>query len=85
MLSWLELERLKRETVDLGGIASMLRLTAIPILSQHITHPLWADAAAIAVPMPIDLYFRNRIVLLGMCTYGAFLIIALGAAVLLGI
>jgi hypothetical protein len=85
MLSCLELERLKRETVDLGGIASMLRflyclvssLTAIAILSkQHLTHPLWADAAAMSFQLPIVLYFRSRIVLLGVFTYVAFLIIA---------
>jgi hypothetical protein len=68
MLSWLELERLKRETVDLGrysvhvaiSLSLVSSLTAIAILSkQHLTHPLWADAAAIAVPMPIALHFRS--------------------------
>jgi hypothetical protein len=35
--------------------------------------------------MPIALYFRNRIVLLGFFTYVAALIIALTAAIVFGI
>jgi hypothetical protein len=88
------LERLKREAVDLGQYSShiaissslVFSLMAIAILSKHhLTHQLWAHAAAIAVPLPIALYFRNRIVLLGVFSYVTFLIGALGAAVLLGI
>ena len=37
------------------------------------------------VPMPIALYFRSRIVLLGVFTYVAALIVALGVTVLFGI
>jgi hypothetical protein len=93
MASRVELERLRREAADLGrysvhiavSLSLVFSLTAIAILSKrHLTHPLWVDAAAIAVPMPIALYFRSRIVLLGVFSYVAFLIVALAAAVLLG-
>jgi len=40
--------------------------------------------AAFAVPIPIALYFKNRIVLLGAFAYAAALILILGAAVLFG-
>ena len=94
MLSWNEVERLKRDVADFGRysvhIAIVLSLvfsfTAVAILSKkHLTNQLWAGVAAFAVPMPIALYFRNRIVLLGVFTYVAALIVALVAAVLFGI
>ena len=69
MLSWNEVERLKRDVADFGRysvhIAIVLSLvfsfTAVAILSKkHLTNQLWAGVAAFAVPMPIALYFRNR-------------------------
>ena len=88
------MERLKREALDLSRysvhvaiiLSLVFSLTAIAILSkQHLTHQRWAIVAAITVPLPVALYFRSRIVLLGGFAYGAFLIGALAAAVLLGI
>ena len=94
MLSANEVERLKREAAELDRysvhIAIVLSLvfsfTAFVIFSKkHLTNQLWAGVAAFAVPIPIALYFRNRIVLLGVFTYVAALIVALVAAVLFGI
>jgi len=94
MLSWNELERLKHEAVERGRcsiylaivLSIVLSLTAIAILSKkHLDNQLWADLTACAVPMPIALYFRNRIVLLGWFTYVAVLGVALVVAVLFGI
>ena len=79
MFSENELERLKREAADLGRYS-------VHILSKkHLTNQLWAGVAAFAVPMPIALCFRNRIVRLGVFTYVTALIVALVAAVLFGI
>ena len=89
-----EAERLKQEASALSrysvhiAIASSLvfSLTAVAILSKrHLTDELWAEVAAFVVPVPIALYFRNRIVLLGVFTYIGALIVALIAAVMLGL
>jgi len=94
MFSWLELQRLEPGAVDLRrysvhiaiSLSLVFSLTAIALLSkQNLTHELWADAAAVAIPMPIALYFRSRIVLLGVFTHVVFLIVTLGAAVLFGV
>jgi hypothetical protein len=66
-------------------LSLVLSLAAVVILSKnHLTNP-WVDVAAFAIPMPIALYFRNGIVLLGVFAYVAALVVALGAAVLFGI
>jgi hypothetical protein len=94
MISWEQVERLKQEAAELGSysihMAIVLSLTfslaAVVIISRtHLTNNLWADAAAFAVPIPIALYFKKRIVLLGAFTYAAALVLFLGAAVLFGI
>jgi hypothetical protein len=94
MLSWDELERLKRDAADLGRysihiavvLSLVFSLMAVAILSKkHLTNYVWAEVAAFVVPMPVALYFRNRIVMLGVFTYIAALGIALIAAVLFGV
>jgi hypothetical protein len=94
MISWDEVERLKEEAAELGrysihiavGLSLTLSLTAVAIISkQNLTNYLIADLAAFAVPLPIALYFRRRIVLLGAVVYVGVLILALVAAVLFGI
>ena len=88
------MERLKRDdhavgrySVHLAIVLSLVcSLTAVVILSkQHLTNQLWVGVAAFAVPMPIALYFRNRIALLGVFAYVVVLIVALVTAVLFGI
>ena len=94
MLSWNEVERLKREAADLGRysvsmaivLSLVFSLAALVILSKnHLMDQLWSALAMFAVPMPIALYFRNRIVLLGVVTYVSALMAALIAAVVFGI
>ena len=94
MISWNEMERLKQEAAELGSysihmavvLSLIFSLTAVVIISKtHLTNNLWVDAAAFAVPIPIALYFKKRIVLLGAFAYAAALILFLGAAVLFGI
>jgi len=94
MISWNEVERFKRETAELGRysihiavvLSLVFSLAAVAIISKkHFTNYLWVDVAVFVVPIPIALYFKNRIALLGVFTYAAFVILALGAAVLFGI
>ena len=94
MISWEEAERRKREAADLGRysihmsvvLSLIFSLAAISIISKkYLTNDLWVDMAAFAVPIPIALYFKNRIVLLGAFAYVAALILILAAAVLFGI
>jgi hypothetical protein len=76
-----------RYSVHLAIVLSVVfSLTAVAILSKkQLANQLWADVAACLFPMPIALYFRNRIVLLGLCTYVGALTGALLAAFLFGI
>jgi hypothetical protein len=94
MISWNEVERLKRDAAARGrysihvaiALSVTFSLAAVAIISRtNLTNYLWADLAAFAVPIPIALYFKNRIVLLGAFTYVAALILALSAAVVFGI
>jgi hypothetical protein len=82
-----EAAELRRYSINIAIVLSLvLSFTAVAILSkQHLTHQFLACVLACAVPMPVALYFRNRIVLLGFFTYVATLIIALIAAILFGI
>ena len=93
MISWDEVERLRREAAELGRysihmsvvLSLILSLAAVAIISkQHLTNYLVVDLAAFALPLPVALYFKNRIVLLGAFVYVAVLILALGATVLFG-
>ena len=84
----------KHETDDFGrysihvavALALICSLTAVAIISKkNFANHLWADLAALAVPIPITVYFRNQIVQLGNFTHAAIFILVLGAAVLFGI
>ena len=66
MISWNEVERLKRETNELGRysihvsvvLSLVFSLAAPAIISKKdLTNYLWLEVAALAVPMPIALYF----------------------------
>jgi hypothetical protein len=48
-------------------------------LVPHFTNQLWAHVAIFAIPMPIALYLRNWIAVLGVFTYVAAVIVALGS------
>ena len=94
MISWDELERLKREAAELGrysihvtvALSLICSLAAVAIISKkYVTNVPWMVVAAFAVPIPIALYFRKGIVLFGPFAYIAALILALSAAVVFGI
>jgi hypothetical protein len=94
MISRNEVERLKRDAAARGrysihvaiALSLICSLAAVANISKkNLTNYLWADLAAFAVLIPIALYFKNRIVLLGAFTYVAALILALSAAVVFGI
>jgi len=94
MISWNEVERLKRDAAARGrysihvaiALSVICSLAAVAIISKkNLTDYFWVDLAAFAVPIPIALYFKNRIVLLGAFAYVAALILALSAAVVFGI
>jgi hypothetical protein len=78
---------LRSYSVHIAVVLSVVfSFTAVAIFSkQLLTHQLLACVLACALPMPIALYFRNRIALFGLFTYVAALIIALIAAILFGI
>ena len=87
-------ELLKEEAAELGRysihlaivLALMFSLAVVVIISKRtFTNLLWAEAAAFAIPMPIALYFKRRIVLVGTFSYVTALMSLLGAAVLLGV
>jgi hypothetical protein len=93
MTTWNEVERRSRETATLGphgGHAVVLSLVvslgAVAIISKtHLVNSLWVDAAAFVVPIPIALYFENRILRLGIGSFLVAIALPLGAAVLFGI
>ena len=94
MISWNQVERLKRDAAASGrysfhvaiALSLICSLSGVAIISKrNLTDYFWVDFAAFAVPIPIALYFQNRIVLLGAFTYVAALIPALSAAVVFGI
>ena len=94
MGSWNEVQRLREEAAELGRysvhiavvLSVTLSLTAVAIISkQNLTNYLLVDLAAFAIPLPIALYFRRRIVFLGAFVYAAVLVVALVAAILFGI
>jgi hypothetical protein len=93
MISIDKVERPNQETAELTGYSTHLAvvlslvfsLAAVVIISKHHITNLWGGAAAFAVPLPIALYFRNRIVLVGAFAYSAALLLTLGAAVIFGV
>ena len=94
MISWDELERLEQERGERDhysiyisvALSLVLSLAAVAIISKNpATNDLWVDAAVFLLPIPIALYFRKRIVLLGEFSLAAALILTLAAAVLFAI
>jgi len=64
-------------SIELSVVCS---LAAVVILSKrHVTDYLWFDFAAFAVPIPIALYFKKQIGLLGIYTYVAVPGLGLGS------
>jgi hypothetical protein len=90
MPTWNEIKLSKTETSDLGRygvhvaivLSLVFSLTTVVMLSKTHGTYFWVNFATCVVPMPIALYFRKRIVDLGVLTYVAALIIALVAAIL---
>ena len=61
-------------------------MTIIAIISKnYVMNSLWIDVAAFATPLPVFLYFENRIVRFGVFTSVATIVLSLSAAVLFGI
>ena len=94
MISSIELERAKEKMAEHGrytihvalALSLICSLAVIAIISKkHFTNNLWLDVAAFIVPMPIAVYFRRRIAIIGGFAYVAVLILFLVAAVLFGI
>lgn len=94
MFSSSDFEHVKRNAADLGrysvhvaiALSLVFSLMAIAILSKKdLTNHFWANVATFVLPLPVALYFRSRIVLLGVGTYTAALGIALIAAILFGV
>ena len=77
----------RRRSIHMALVLSLiLSLSVVTIISKkNLTNNLWAELAAFAVPIPIALYFKNRIVLLGTFLYAAALILFLGIAIVFGI
>ena len=70
MLSSTGLDRSKRDAAGVGRysvhmsliLSVVVSLAAIAILSKrHLTDYLWVHVAAFVIPMPIALYFRNKV------------------------
>ena len=98
MQSWTlqknEVDQLEEEASELRSYSAHIAVvlsvvfsfTAVAILSKrHLRHQFSACVLACAVPMPVALYFKNRIVRLGAFTHVAAVVIALIAAILFGI
>jgi hypothetical protein len=67
-------------------LSLVLSLAIVAISSKHhVLNSLWFDVAAFAFPIPIVLYFENRIVRFGIFTCVAAIVLPLGAAVVFGI
>lgn len=88
-----EVQRQEWDTDDRGPdghfavvLSLVFSLAVVAIISKnHAVDSLWIDLAAFAVPIPIALYFENRIGRFGVFTCVASVITLLGAAVLFGI
>jgi hypothetical protein len=94
MTTWNEVERLRLEAVETGRysihmsivLALILSLALIGIISKNdLTNYFWVGVAAFALPMPVALFFKNRIAQLGGFQYVTALLVALGAAAAFGI
>jgi hypothetical protein len=94
MIEWHEVGRRKWEPAELGlynghfavVLSLVFSLMVIAIISKnYVVNSLWIDVAAFVTPIPIFLYFENRIVRFGVFTCVAVIVLPLGAAVLFGI
>ncbi len=87
MISNNEAAELNRFSIRLWIVLSLvLMLTAsVILLKNQALSGRWVYAAALAVPISITLYFRNRVMLLGPFVYVAALVLLLLAAVLFGL
>ena len=87
------LER-KRNPAELGPSSShfavvlslVWSLAILAVISKnHLAHYVWLDAAAFVLPIPIVLYFEDRIARSGVLTCVAAIVFPLAAAVVFGI
>jgi hypothetical protein len=93
MITWDEVGYKNRSLPNLASsghfavvLSLVLSLATVAISSKHhVLNSLWFDVAAFAVPIPIVLYFENRIVRFGIYTCVAAIVLPLVAAVLFGI
>ena len=93
MTTWDEVKLGKRAADEFGPHSShlalvlslVLSLTAVAIISKHLVNSLLVDLAAFTVPIPIALYFENRLIRFRVFAYVAAIALSLGAAILFGI
>ena len=93
MSTWDEIGTRSRETAEFGPysgnalvLSLVVSLAAVAIISKtQLVNSLWVEIAALVVPIPIALYFENRIVRLGIFPFLVAIALPLGAAVLFGI
>jgi hypothetical protein len=92
MITWNEMERMKREAAMLRYnthmsvvLSLVLSLAAVGIISKSPVTNVWLNLAAFILPTPIVFYFKNRLVLLGPVPFVGALLLTLGAAALFGI
>jgi hypothetical protein len=94
MISWNEVDRQEWDAAEFGSysghfavvLSLVFSLAVVAIISKnHVVNSLWVDLAAFAIPIPVFLYFENRIVRFGVFTCVAAIVLLLGAAVLFGI
>jgi hypothetical protein len=93
MITWDELGHKNRSLPSVASsghfvvvISLVFSLAIVAISSKHhVLNSLWFDLAAFAVPIPIVLYFEDRIAQFGIFTCIASIVLPLGAAVVFGI
>ena len=94
MSTWNEVVPVKWAAVEFGPhrnnsaivLSLLLSLTALAIVSKnHLGTWLWADLAAFVAPIPIVLYFEDRIIRFRVFTYVVVIVLTLGAAILFGV
>jgi hypothetical protein len=94
MTTWDEVKLRKDGAIQFSSDSShlavvlslVLSLTAVAIIAtNHPANSLLFDVAAFIVPIPIALYFDNRLFRFGVFTYVAAIALSLGAAILFGI
>jgi hypothetical protein len=93
MINWHEVGRRKLDPTEIGlysgnfpvVLSLVFSLTVIAIISRnYVLNSPWI-VAAFAAPIPIFIYFENRIGRFGVFTSVAAIILPLGVAVLFGL